>query len=355
MPPTPPRRSRVTACYRENDPIYQGSVLAGRVHGGDPDMAGTVTISMEVELGWGVHDLGDFEHLSAGGAAERRYLSKLLDRCDEVGVPISFDVVGHLCESACDGDHEGPHRDGWFAADPGTDAATDPLFYAPSMVRDILDRPTDHEFCTHTYSHVPCHEATPETVAWELERSQEIIAELTGSGTTSIVPPRHYRPSAAVLRDAGVEIMRMNRDTSDKSRPARVKELVYGPHPVYEPVVVDGVVETYCTSYPSLTSSALPAGQRPAPSIFRPLPVRVRQALQRQYLNRAVDRAVATDGYCHLWCHLYDLANEYQWPAVRSFLGDLAARRDRGDVRVLTMAELNDQVRAETPEVRASG
>ncbi|PSQ50973.1 polysaccharide deacetylase [Halobacteriales archaeon SW_6_65_15] len=308
-------------------------------------MGGKVTLSIEVELGWGVHDLDAAPHLSADGSAERAYLSRLLNCADALDVPISFDVVGHLLQSACDGSHEGPHRDGWFDADPGTDASVNPLFYAPEMVRDIVDRPSGHELCTHTYSHVPCQTVDEETVGWELDRAQSQIETVTGSKTVSIVPPRHSRPSSETLREAGIEIMRMSRDTSDKSRPGRLVELLYGPHPTFEPRLVDGVVETYCTAYPSLTSSALPSGQRDPLAPFRLLPVRVRQSLQRQYLSRAIDAAVETDGHCHLWCHLYDLSNQYQWPVVRSFLEELAARRDSGDVRVLTMAELNDDFR----------
>ncbi len=310
-----------------------------------------VTISIEIELGWGVHDIGAYPHLSADGGAERAALRRLLDYCDEADVPISFDVVGHLFESTCDGVHDGPHGEGWFENDPGSDAARDPLFYAPGMVREILDRPTDHEVCTHPYSHVICGDASRETVAWELDRVQSTHRAATGSETVSVVPPRHSRPPSSALREAGIEVMRMSRDTSDRSRASRLKELLVGPHPVFEPALVDGVVETYCTSYPSLTSSALPSGQQTPLGPFRAMPVRVRQFLHRQYLSRALDAAVERDGDCHLWCHLYDLSNEYQLPGVGAFLAELATRRDRGELAVRTMAELNEAVRA-NPEAQ---
>lgn len=316
-------------------------------------MTGTVSLSMEIELGWGVHDIDSHAHLSADGAAERLYLRRLLAHCDDLDLPISFNVVGHLCQSRCGGDHDGPHRNGWFESDPGTDAAANELFYAPEMVHTVLERPVDHELCTHTYSHVLCGDSAPETVAWELDRVQSQMRAITGSETVSLVPPRHSRPPADVLRDAGIEVMRMSVDTSDRNPVARCVELLLGPHPQFEPAVVDGVLETYCTTYPSLTSSALPAGQRPPPRVFRPLPVRARQRLQRRYLRRAVDAAVESDGYCHLWCHLYDLANEWQWPVVREFLAELAARHRRGELDVVTMAGLNDRLGRETGEVRA--
>jgi len=316
-------------------------------------MAAVVTLSMEVELAWGVHDLGEFANLSEDGASERAYLDRLLDRCDAVDIPISFDVVGHPCQAACDGNHPGPHAPGWFDADPGTDVTSDPLYYAPDMVSNVRERETAHEVCTHTYSHVPFDTVSEETIAWEFERSQSVHERVCGERTASLVPPRHRRAPARLLRDADVEIQRMSRDTDDGTTLDRAKELLVGPHPVFEPALVDGVVETYCSSYPSLSSSALPAGQRPPPRVLQSMPRRFRQYLHRRYLERAVDHAVATDGYCHLWCHLYDICNEYQWPGVDAFLGYLADRRAAGDVEVLTMAELNEHCRSRQTEVTA--
>jgi hypothetical protein len=309
-------------------------------------MVGYVTLSIEVELAWGVHDIETNSHLSEDGSVERTYARRLLDHCDTLGLPITFDVVGHLCHASCDGNHDGTHESGWFDADPGTDVGRDSLFYAPDLIGDIAGRPTEHELCTHTYSHVPCRTATPETVAWELERGQSQVRRVTGSAGRSFVPPRHSRPPRDVLRETDIQILRVSKDTSDRGRVARLVELLYGPHPTFEPALVDGLVETYCTSYPSLTSSSLPSGQRKQPALFRPIPTSVGQRLQRQYLARSFETAAETDGYCHLWCHLYDLANEFQWPVVRSALTNLATRRDRGELRVLTMEGLNDHVRS---------
>jgi hypothetical protein len=128
-------------------------------------MVGYVTLSIEVELAWGVHDIETNSHLSEDGSVERTYARRLLDHCDTLGLPITFDVVGHLCHASCDGNHDGTHESGWFDADPGTDVGRDSLFYAPDLIGDIAGRPTEHELCTHTYSHVPGRTATPKTVA----------------------------------------------------------------------------------------------------------------------------------------------------------------------------------------------
>lgn len=130
-------------------------------------MAGVVTLSVEVELAWGQHDKGSeaFESvLSEGRTSETAALRRLLSTCDDLDIPISFDVVGHLFHDSCSGIHQSPHDSGWFDADPGTDLDTDPLFYAPDLIRSIDDATTDHGICTHTYSHALCDEISTATL-----------------------------------------------------------------------------------------------------------------------------------------------------------------------------------------------
>ncbi|WP_267642387.1 polysaccharide deacetylase family protein [Haloarchaeobius amylolyticus] len=309
-----------------------------------------VTLSLEVELGWGVHDIDEYERISTDRERESRYLRRLLSHCDDVGVPFSFDVVGHLFHAACSGDHGSPHDEGWFGDDPGTDWQTDPLFYAPDLVADIRDAETDHEICTHSYSHVSCDEADDETIRWDLEEAQEVHQHVLGERTVSFVPPKHEQPPTHVLRDAGIEIIRMHRPDG-VSKPRKFKRLVTGPHPEFSPAVTmeDDVVVTYCTEYPSLTSALLPSGRRETHPAFRYLPLDngTRRRLHRQYLRDAAEQALENDTPVHLWAHLYDLANEQQFLALRDFLTDLAALEAQTDLEVMTMAELNDRVRAE--------
>lgn len=308
-------------------------------------MAATVTISIEIELGWGVHDLQRYDHLSERGREERRYLRKLLDACDAHRIPVSFDVVGHLFLEECAGTHPGPYADGWFEADPGTDSETDPLFYAPDMIDEIVARPTDHELCTHTFSHVLCGDADADTQRRDLEYSQH-LHETEGNGqTTSLVPPRHYEPSADVLREQGIGIVRVPTDESTATGISRFRELLLGPPHVGEPRIEDGIVETYCTSQPTLTAASLPSGQRATHLAFRWLPVGIRRRLHERYLRTAVDAAIDDDSSLHVWCHLYDLSNEYQFPQIASFLETLASLRESGDVTIKTMSGLNDDTR----------
>jgi hypothetical protein len=247
----------------------------------------------------------------------------------------------------CDGHDDEGYPDGWFAADPETDANADPAYYAPDVVEEILSRPTDHEIATHTFTHVLCGEVDRATVETELSRAQRRHREMVGESTVSLVPPRHSEPPADVLRANGIEIVRLSRDTRGPTPVHRYKELLMDRSMTRQPAVEDGVVETYCTDYPSLTAPALPSGQKPGHVAFRGLPPRLRQRLHRRRLVATAESTAERDSYLHLWAHLWDLSNEYQLPPVEAFIAALDRCRSGTDLSVLTMAELNEHVREE--------
>jgi peptidoglycan/xylan/chitin deacetylase (PgdA/CDA1 family) len=308
-------------------------------------VTGTVTISMELELGWGVQDFGDFTHLSTNGQVERIYLDKLLDVCEHRHLPISFDVVGHLFLEECIGFHDSPHPDGWFDGDPGTNYREDPLFYAPEMIDAIRLSETEHEICSHTFSHALFDEVSRETARWELRHTQNIHEANLGKPTVSLVPPRHHSPPYEILRESGIEILRPAIHQRSRTKIHRFKQLLAGPIPTRATNISDGIVETYCTTYPSLTASALPSGQRRAHAAFRYLPVTLRKRLHLHALKRATRNAARYDEHLHLWCHLYDLSNELQWQTVNAYFRWLDEFREEHDIRIATMNELNSSVR----------
>lgn len=317
-------------------------------------MPGRVTMSVEVELGWGYHDLGTTDPFSDGRVAETERLSALLDLCDRLDVQFTFDVVGALMLPSWPEDLDAPHEVGWFDGVPPTGSADDPLFFAPDLVQAIDDATVDHEIATHTFSHVLFDDLPRSVARWELERARRAHEEFGLDPPVSLVPPRHYRPQADVLRAEGIEIVRTPGYLPAPSKSRKLDRLLLESQPPTPPRLVDGVVETYCTEYTSLTAASLPAGQLPVHPVFRPIPVDVRQHLHERYLEGAVDAAVEADSYTHLWCHLYDMANDRQWEPIRSFLQSLADRRDRGEVEVLTMAGLNEEVRrGDGPDGRA--
>lgn len=328
-------------------------------------MVGTIIISLEVELAWGVQHLPDQEGMerhSPDGEQERAYLDRLLSLCDDLDLPLSFDVVGHLLLEGCEGDHDGPHEAGWFDGDPGTDSERDPLFYAPDVVDRIRSAGADHEICTHTFSHVRCDEVNREVLDWELDASDRVHERYGLPKPRSFVPPVHGPPPMAALARHGIRVARRPvqyeppvASTPDSwlrqltpRRPYPLQVLARR-HPVRDPDVVAGVIQTYSTWHTSLTAPYLPSGQRDVHTVFRQIPVTLRQRLHDRYLRGGLDAAIEQDSHAHFWCHLFDLANEKQWPPIEAFLQKLAAAREDGSIRILTMAELADERELSSP------
>jgi peptidoglycan/xylan/chitin deacetylase (PgdA/CDA1 family) len=306
-----------------------------------------VTLSVEVELGWGYHDLGRTDPFSENRIAETERLDALLSACDRLEIPFTFDVVGALLLDSWPDDLDGPHADGWFDAIPKTGVDEDPLYYAPGMVRAIDDAAVDHEICTHTFSHVLFDRISREVAAWELQQAQRVNEAFGLDPPVSLVPPRHYRPPRDVLVEHGIETLRIPGYLPARTKVHKFDRLLASPQPPTPPRLVDDVVETYCTSFTSLTAASLPAGQLPVHPVFRPIPRSLRTHLHERYLNLAVERAIEADSYTHLWCHLYDMTDDDQFDPIVAFLETLAERWDRGAVEVLTMADLGDAVRAD--------
>jgi peptidoglycan/xylan/chitin deacetylase (PgdA/CDA1 family) len=314
-------------------------------------MPGHVTISVELELGWGLHDVDGLDALSSGRRQESAYLTRLLDTCDALQLPVSFDIVGHLFREGPLDVYDGPHPGGWFDIVRDTHDDPDPRFHAPDLVEAIKEAEVGHEICTHTFSHVECRNVSPETVRWELRRVCEEHEQAGLDVPRSFVPPRHSLPEYECLREMGIETIRVpaDRHPAFEEPSGRVQKALapmIGTPPATDPRLVDGLVESYTTGHLSLTTPLLPSGQQTPHPVFRSLPESLRKRLHRRYLRRALNAAEDTGSSVHLWTHVWDLANDAQWPQVQAFLQELARRRDQGRLSTATMANLGESVRS---------
>ena len=307
-------------------------------------MTGVVTLSIELELGWGMHDQAEYGHLSSDRSAETEALHHLLDLADRHDLPITFDVVGHLLHDSCSGSHLGSHPESWWTEDPGTDRDSDPLFYAPDLVREIRNRETDHEFATHTYSHLLADEATSEELDDELATVNDLHADAGLPTPTSIVMPRHQQPDYSILADHSIETIRRPIEgygSFDSNPVSTFWWLLTRDHPASTLGRRNGILETTATPHPSLTAASLPAGQsRPHP-LFSVIPRQIRQALHRRYLIDTADQAAVENSHIHLWTHIWNMANDGQWEPISDGLEYLAGRRDEGEILIKRMDELS--------------
>ena len=306
-------------------------------------MTGVVTLSIELELGWGMHDQAEYRHLSSDRSAETEALHALLDLTDRHDLPITFDVVGHLFHDSCSGSHPGPHPELWWGEDPGTCSNSDPLFYAPDLVREIRNRETDHELATHTYSHLLADEATSEELNDELATVNDLHADAGLPAPTSIVMPRHQQPDYSILVDHGIETIRRPMEgygSSDSDPVSTFWWLLTRDHPASTLRRRNGILETTATPHPSLTAASLPAGQLRPHLAFSAIPESIRKHRHRQYLLDAIDRAKEEASHIHLWTHLYNFANEVQWNAMKPGLDRIGKLYGDDEIDMMPMRDL---------------
>ena len=286
-------------------------------------MQGSAIFSVEVELGWGYHDLqrpSKYAALSENREAETEALKHLLTLCDRFEIPITFDVVGHLFLDDCPGIHRGEYPAGWFDADPGTNVDSDPLFYAPDLVEMIEAAEVDHEICTHTFSHALGEEFSTAQLDADLTEAQRLHRNRFGEPTESIVPPRHQQMDPEVLKRNSIRVIRKRHGRMPETKPELLRWYFSRNHPVLEPVTKDGIVTTYTSVTQSMTAPYVAQGQRTVHPVLRSIPLRVRKYIHRLYVKDALDRAVAEKKHAHFWTHLHDMANKEQLSIVEQSL-----------------------------------
>jgi len=313
-------------------------------------VSATVTFSVEIELGWGLVQYDRLNALTADRKAETVALDRLLNLCDELEIPITFNIVGHLLRDRPLSSYEGPHEPGWFDDIPKTGIDSDPQFYAPDLVDRILAASVNHEICTHTFTHVEAGNVSRETLRWELDHVFEAHSDYRLDQPVSIVPPRHSPPPRDVLREYDFEIVRSPRSRAPNHRqPSNHlqlgKDILTGAQPIVPPQMVDDVVETYSTTYPSLTAPFLRSGQQEPHPAFKTVPLPVRKKLHLRNMRAALSEAIEQNLFVHLWTHLWETANNIQWKQIKQFFVDVERMQASDQIVIQTMERLNKAVR----------
>src|SRR4051794_5101719 len=130
--------------------------------------AGTLVVSLDFELYWGVRDQSSVERYGPNLRGAREVIPRLLERFASFGVHATWATVGMLfCESKDELLARLPERRPAYldarlspydhVAAVGSDESSDPLHFAPSLIRQIVAAP-GQEVGTHTFSHYYCLE-----------------------------------------------------------------------------------------------------------------------------------------------------------------------------------------------------
>ncbi|WP_049890069.1 polysaccharide deacetylase family protein [Natronorubrum sulfidifaciens] len=295
---------------------------------------GSVVLSLDAELGWGFHDLErlPIERVESG----RRGWTVMLELLEEFDVPATWAVVGHLMLESCDGTHaQHPAPDGWFERERGEWQDRKDLRFGCDLVTALLESDVDHEFASHTFSHVLFGhpETDRELAAAELERSIEIATEW-GCSFESFIYPRNAVGHRDVLAEYGVSAYRgwtPNREGARAVFDSMVRD---------QSLLVDPYIDDYgLVNVPA--SLFLFGFEGTARTLAESIWTDPMVALAR----RGIDEAVTHDGTFHMWLHPNNLTTERDDKRMRAILSYLERRRSESDLVVETMADVTRRVR----------
>ena len=179
-------------------------------------MAGTLIVSLDFELFWGMLDqcaLEDYQENVLGG---RKAIPQMLELFRKYDIHATWATVGFLfaenyeelkkyipeIHPAYADSRLNPYP--WFES-IGENEETAPCFYAPSLIRQIA-KTSGQEIGSHTFCHYYCREQgqTPEQFAEDMAAAKK-IGRAHGYELTSVVLPRNQcEPEyTQVLRDLG--------------------------------------------------------------------------------------------------------------------------------------------------------
>ncbi len=279
-------------------------------------MSGTLIVSLDFELFWGMLDqcpLEDYQDHVLGG---RRAIPQLLELFQKYGIHATWAAVGFLFAENYD------ELSSFFPAESlrpayrnsalnpygqfagiGANEQEAPCFYAPSLLRLISHAP-GQEIGSHTFSHYYCREAgqTPLQFAADMQAARA-IAQSHGYVLTSAVLPRNQcEPEyTRVLRDCGFTAYRdEENDWIHKKIPFRPLLRLLRLADVYFPLTGQG-------GYRPRNENGIwnLTGSRMYKPIFRPLDFLEGAKLRR--IKRQMLHAAKQGLTFHLWWHPHNI------------------------------------------------
>ncbi|HEX4998808.1 MAG TPA: polysaccharide deacetylase family protein [Terriglobia bacterium] len=201
-----------------------------------------VCISGDFEMSWAWRGR-DARATAHRASTERANVPFILDLLERYSIPVTWATVGHLFLESCQRSGAGVAHDDmprpkfndrwdgdWYAHDPCSNGDADPLWYAPDLVRRILECGAPQEIGTHTFSHInfSAERSTPALVRAEIEACIHAMAPF-GVQPRSLVFPHNiaeysYLP---LLAELGITSVRHRDESVRLAYPERTASGVY--------------------------------------------------------------------------------------------------------------------------------
>jgi len=316
---------------------------------------GAFVISLDFELLWGVRDRRTIADYGRNILGVRQVVPTLLDLFAERNIACTWATVGLLFFSTKRALLAGlPARKPRYAdarissyhylEEVGADEEHDPYYYGLSLIKRILDYPSQ-EIGTHTFSHFYCLEEGGDAQAFRADlEAARAAAEALGINLASIVFPRNQVDPVhlSVCREFGLRAFRGTervwfhrpRSEREQNRLVRASRLADSYLPIggahdHEPAVVAGMVDV------------------PASRFLRPVGnSALLERLRFRRISSAMETAARHRKLFHLWWHPHNFGVDLHKNLMflRGVLDCFRRLQDRYGMRSLTMGALAEEV-----------
>jgi len=279
---------------------------------------GKLTISIDLELAWGVWDHLTPQDLSLAALAERPICAALIDLFDRHQVPATWAVVAALLDEASASTRPGPGA----------------CWFAPDIVERLLKSKAGHEICSHSGRHIYFDTASPAEARADLEFAKAVHAA-HGLGFKSFVFPRGASGNLDAVAAVGLEVFNATADVGwiESARPlgrraGQIANLVDKMLPIPpQPVTAERSGRLI-----HIPRSMHLMGRNGVRRFALPVVTRAK-------LRAGLRRARETGGTFHLWFHPsnFYFRRDEQLATLDWFLGHAAEEAARGRIEIRTM------------------
>jgi peptidoglycan/xylan/chitin deacetylase (PgdA/CDA1 family) len=184
---------------------------------------GVIVFSADFEMAWAFRYSKTRRTIAREmGLKERTNVPLLLGLFDKYQIPVTWATVGHLFLNGCERNEKSlahynmPRpayfeninwnfsRGDWYDNDPCSDYLTEPAWYAPDLIEQILNAKVKHEIGCHTFSHTDFtyKNCTPELASAEIDACTKLASE-KGLNLKSMVFPGGTLGNFDILKERG--------------------------------------------------------------------------------------------------------------------------------------------------------
>jgi hypothetical protein len=287
---------------------------------------GKLTISIDLELAWGVWDTVTQADLRLVETAERPICQALIELFDRYQVPATWAVVAALLDADSARSRPGPEA----------------CWYAPDIMDMLVRAKVAHEIGSHGGKHVYFRDIPASEARQDLDFARA-VHRANALPYTSFIFPRNAVGHLDLLAQAGLRTFR-GPDVGwfrSADRVGRVAQRAANFADKFLPIPPSPVRAAPCGALIDLPGSMLFLARNGARRFILP-------AVSRAKLRMGLARARRSGGVFHLWFHPsnFYFRRDEQMATLAWFLDHAAGEASRGNIEIRTMGSYADDERA---------